>query len=50
MNFKEDHEIWFQITETEETKQVYPFAFTLMIGYVLEGDSLSVKWKVVNDG
>ena len=50
VNFKENAEIWFQITETEETKKIYPFDFTLMLGYVLEGDSLLVKWKVVNDG
>lgn len=50
INFKEDTEIWFQVTETEETKKIYPFEFVLMLGYVLEGDSLHVKWKVVNEG
>lgn len=50
LNFKEDAEIWLQITQTEETKEVYPFDFTLMLGYVLEDNSLLVKWKVINDG
>lgn len=50
LNFKEDTEICFQITETEETKKVYPFDFVLTVGYELKGTELFVKWTVRNEG
>lgn len=42
-------EIWFELVATVETKKVYPFNFTLQIGYVLAGNSVTVKWRVINN-
>ncbi|MCR4651278.1 MAG: aldose 1-epimerase family protein [Lachnospiraceae bacterium] len=41
-------EIWFSLESNEETKSKYPFDFELMIGYVLDGNKLDVRWKVIN--
>lgn len=41
-------EIWFTLRETSETKKVYPFDFTLSVGYRLEGRTVRVMWKVEN--
>jgi galactose mutarotase-like enzyme len=46
---KED-EIWFRLASNEETKKVYPFDFSLEIGYKLAGRQISVLWKVSNSG
>lgn len=40
----------FLFSSNEETKEVYPFDFDLMIIYTLEGKSLQVKWEVHNAG
>lgn len=42
-------EIWFQIKEDEETLKIYPFHFTLQLGYELKGNEVAAHWKVVND-
>lgn len=42
-------ECWFSLSSDESTIDKYPFAFTLEIGYVLEGNGLKVLWKVVNE-
>lgn len=44
---KED-EIWFRLSETEETLRLYPFRFVLRIGYRLEEKILRVMWEVSN--
>ncbi len=41
-------QIWFAFSDTEETQKIYPFAFKLEIGYVLEGNNIQVKWRVTN--
>ena len=41
-------EIWFQLTESEDTLAIYPFRFVLQIGYRLEESALRVMWKVTN--
>lgn len=38
----------FLLASTEETKEVYPFEFELVITYKLEKNSLLVKWEVKN--
>ena len=38
----------FLLTSGEETKEVYPFDFELVIKYTLEGRRLHVKWEVKN--
>lgn len=40
--------IWFSLQDSEETFAKYPFHFKLSVGYVLDGKTLSVKWKVEN--
>lgn len=40
----------FAISETEETLQNYPFPFQFFVQYVLENDTLSVRYKVKNTG
>ncbi|MCL1949103.1 MAG: aldose 1-epimerase family protein [Turicibacter sp.] len=41
-------ELWFELKDTPETLNKYPFAFILRIGYVLEGATVRVKWEVTN--
>lgn len=43
-----EKEVWFSLTESDASLAKYPFRFNLKIGYILEGDSLSVKWEVAN--
>ncbi|MDO5293611.1 MAG: aldose 1-epimerase family protein [bacterium] len=42
--------IWFVLKSTEETMAVYPFEFSLQVGYQLIGRSVKVMWKVINEG
>ena len=37
-------------SSSEETKEVYPFDFDLIVTYKLEGKTLLVKWEVANTG
>ena len=48
MTEEAENEIWFELHETPETKEKYPFDFCLSIGYRLEGRSVKVMWKVEN--
>ncbi|RKI41658.1 aldose 1-epimerase family protein [bacterium D16-51] len=41
-------EIWFELQNNEDTEKIYPFAFSLMIGYRLEKKKLHVMWEVHN--
>lgn len=43
-----DDRITFLLTQSEETREVYPFDFQLEISYVLQENSLQVCWKVTN--
>ncbi|MCM1251529.1 MAG: aldose 1-epimerase family protein [Clostridium sp.] len=43
-----NREIWFSLESSKETLAVYPYAFLLELGYELQDDTLSVKWKVTN--
>ena len=45
---KTETEIYFELTNTEETLQKYPFEFVLSLGYKLTGNELEVIWKVAN--
>lgn len=45
---EEETEIWFELSQTEETLKKYPFDFHLHLGYRLEGRSVTVLWKVEN--
>ncbi len=46
---KED-EIWFSLTDTPRTREVYPFPFLLEIGYKLIKNKVEVLWRVTNTG
>ena len=41
-------EIWFGLSDSEDTLAIYPFSFLLEIGYRLEERSLRVMWRVTN--
>lgn len=43
-----DKEIYFKLFSNEETYVKYPFHFELIVGYRLEGNGLTVVWKVYN--
>ena len=42
-------ELVFELQDNEETRKVYPFSFTLRIGYKLTGAKLEVKYEVFNN-
>ena len=41
-------EIWFVLSDTEESLKKYPFRFRLRIGYKLDNASVKVMWEVEN--
>ena len=45
---EKETEIWFVLNSTEETWNVFPFAFRLFLGYRLHERSVEVLWKVEN--
>lgn len=42
--------LWFSLSENEESYAMYPFHFTLELGYQLIGRTVKVLWRVVNTG
>ena len=44
----EGNQIWFKLTDNEETLAKYPFRFELHIGYELVEKRVRVMWRVVN--
>lgn len=47
---KTEGEVWYGLTDTEETRKVYPFSFRLETGHRLEDKKIRVMWKVANTG
>lgn len=47
---KNSTSVVFELKSNEETLKNYPFKFTLQVIYSLEGNSLNVYNKVINDG
>lgn len=45
---QEADRVSFQLTDTPQTQQVYPFAFTLTVTYALKGTVLTKTHRVVN--
>ncbi len=45
-----ENEIWFGITDSEETREKYPYAFVLKLGYRLLSSGVDVIWQVENPG
>lgn len=48
ITYKDDNGIVFWLESTPETLEKYPFPFRLMVGYLLEDNKLTVKWRVDN--
>lgn len=44
------NELWFELRDSEESRERYPFPFLLRIGYVLDGAGIQVHWQVENTG
>lgn len=42
--------LWFGLVSSDATRAKYPFDFELRIGYVIEGNTVAVKWVVMNTG
>ena len=40
--------IWFELKPNDEMRAMYPFEFTLRLGYALEGNKLHIMWTVIN--
>lgn len=40
--------VWFALEDDEKSREIYPFAFHLEIGYQLLKDGVKVMWKVKN--
>lgn len=43
-----NQEIWFTLESNAETLEKYPYAFLLELGYELQENVLTAKWKVTN--
>jgi len=43
-----NHELLFELKDSEETRTKYPFAFSLFLGYTLKDDGVEVIWEVEN--
>lgn len=48
MTAETENEIWFCLTDKEDTWDLYPFAFALEVGYRLIERTVEVMWKVSN--
>lgn len=42
--------LWFELRDSVESRERYPFPFLLRIGYILKGAGVQVHWKVENTG
>lgn len=43
-----ENEIWFTLSDSDETYKLYPFRFQLDVGYELKDAAVVVKWRVIN--
>lgn len=43
-------EVWYELQDTDATYEKYPFHFRLQVGHKVEGRTIHVMWKVVNEG
>lgn len=43
-----DSEVWFRLEDSKESYEKYPFHFQLELGHRLEGNQVTVLWKVTN--
>ncbi len=47
---KTDNEATIKFTSNEETKEIYPYDFTLYLTYKVSGKDISLSYKIVNEG
>lgn len=47
---QEKEEMWFELKDSKETLEKYPFVFSLKIGYQLEQNRIKIMWRVLNPG
>ena len=45
-----DDEVWYRLTDNEETHKKYPYSFCLEIGYRIKQKKVHVMWRVKNTG
>ena len=45
---KNETQIWFELTDNEETYSMYPYHFCLKVGYLLEDDCVQITYQVNN--
>ena len=45
----DENTLWYELQSDAETLAKYPYAFTLRIGYRLNGNKIQVMWEVCND-
>lgn len=50
LHSRTESEIWFKLTQDEESLKIYPFQFNLYLGYLLKDNTIQVYWKVENTG
>lgn len=46
---KTEERICHKLTADDETRKIYPFDFSLFISYILEGNTVTVQWDVINE-
>lgn len=47
---QKENSVTFSLQSSEETLEAYPFIFELQISYALYNNSLSIEYKVINNG
>lgn len=45
-----ENELWYRLTDNDETHKKYPYNFCLEIGYRINGKRIEVMWRVGNTG
>ncbi|WP_373195013.1 aldose 1-epimerase family protein [Phocaeicola vulgatus] len=50
LTYKEDKEAVYWLESTPDTLGKFPFPFRLLVGYLLEENKITVKWRVENLG
>lgn len=47
---QDEKSLWFELRDSKESRERYPFPFLLRIGYVLSGSGVQIHWQVENTG
>ena len=46
----EGNAIWHRLVPDDKTRRMYPFDFQLDVGHIIDGATLTCRWKVTNTG